>query len=257
MAGNIDGLRVALEQKNTIAMSWHILPDSNLVSLIAKQKFGACVLDMQHGLFDEAAVLSGIGAIASSGKPPIVRVPVQRWDMVERALDFGALGIIAPMINTSEDAKRFAQAAKYPPQGSRSYGPTKAADVHGVSANEYAVDANINTKAIAMIETQKAFENLDQILEVDGIDGILLGPGDFSITMRQNPVPDAYGPDTIEEIGIIAEKTLAAGKIPTAFTLSKTDFDHVQAMGFQMISIGMDSSYTMAGVNAIAGDIDV
>ena len=73
--------------------------------------------------------------------------------------------------------------------------------------------------------------------------------------MRQNPVPDAYGPDTIEQIATIAEKTLAAGKIPTAFTLSKKDYDTVQAMGFKMISIGMDSTYAGAGVQAIAGDV--
>lgn len=247
-------LLVALERDSTLAMSWHSLPDANLISMLAKQPFGACVLDMQHGLFDEASVLAGIGAIAGCGKSALVRVPVQRWDMVERALDFGALGVIAPMINSPEEAERFASAAKYPPLGSRSYGPTKAADVYGTSSNTYAVEANASTKAFAMIETRQAFEALDEILAVEGIDGVLLGPGDFSISMRQNPIPDAYGPDTITEIGAIAERTLKAGKIPMAFTLNQKDFSTARAMGFKMISIGMDTSYALTGVEAIAGD---
>src|SRR5947207_3276896 len=102
---------------------WNIWPEPLLAEIAARSGFDAVTLDMQHGLHDPVSVMRGIGAIHLAGKPAIVRVPVGDNAMVTRALDMGAEAIIAPMINTPEEARDFVAAAKYPPMGQRSWGP--------------------------------------------------------------------------------------------------------------------------------------
>ena len=81
---------------------------------------------MQHGMWDFAAAAIGIGAIHGVGAAPIVRTPYHDWPSVSRALDMGAEGVVAPLINTVADAKEFVSVAKFPPVGDRSWGPSRA-----------------------------------------------------------------------------------------------------------------------------------
>ncbi len=111
-----------------------------------------------------------------------MRIPVGRFDMASRALDFGAEAVIAPMVNSVEDARRFAAAMKYPPLGERSWGPTFAFPRHGQGDfSRMAARQQQAHRGIAMIETRAAVDALDGILDTPGIDGIFLGPSDFSI----------------------------------------------------------------------------
>ena len=116
--------------------------------------------------------------------------------MVSRALDFGAEGIIAPMINTAADARAFAAAAKYPPVGERSWGPHRATTLAGLADQSvYLREANDHVITLAMIETRTALGNLDAIVDTPGIDGLFLGPSDLSIALsrRQEPRPAVEG----------------------------------------------------------------
>ena len=88
--------------------------------------FAAVVLDAQHGLWDVASLIAGIGGVNHAEAAPMVRVPHGDFALVSRALDFGAEAIIAPMINSAADARHFVAAAKYPPLGERSWGPIRA-----------------------------------------------------------------------------------------------------------------------------------
>ena len=85
---------------------------------IGRDGFAAVTLESQHGLWDMGAMLTGIAAVRQSGAAPLVRVPVGDFAMVSRVLDYGAEGVIAPMINTAADARAFVAAAKYPPLAS-------------------------------------------------------------------------------------------------------------------------------------------
>src|ERR1700682_2821903 len=88
-----------------------------------REGFPAVTIDMQHGLWDITATVSAIAAIRQGGAAPVVRVPLGDFATASRALDFGAEGIIAPMINTAADARAFVAATKYPPLRERSWGP--------------------------------------------------------------------------------------------------------------------------------------
>ena len=243
----MDRLKKQLAGDATCTACWSTLRDPQLVGMLARQNYDAVILDMQHGFHNEESVLAAIVQVVLAGKSPLVRLPVETWDIAEKVLDFGALGIIAPMINNAADAARFAKAAKFPGIGSRSYGPRYAADLYGITPAEYMDTANDLTLALAMIETREAYDNLDDILATEGIDGILMGPSDFSISVRGNVQPDAYGPETVGLVEDIAKRTRAAGKIATAFTMQSEHTNLVHGFGYRLISTAMDGQLVQSG----------
>ena len=119
-------LESRLAAGETVCSAWSGVPDALTVEILAAQGFDAVTLDMQHGGHNEDSVLRSIVPVQRAGKPALVRIPVGRFDMASRALDMGAEAVIAPMVNSIEDAQRFAAAMKYPPVGERSWGPTYA-----------------------------------------------------------------------------------------------------------------------------------
>jgi len=251
----ITRIKEKLAKGEVCYICWNTIANPQFAGLLAQQPFDGVVLDAQHGFYDEPSLGNTIPQVLLAGKSPLVRIPLDRWDLCQRALDFGAHAIIAPMINTREDAYNFAQSAKYPKIGNRSYGPTTASALHGVSNADYVLKANKNTLALAQIETLEAYKNLDDILGVDGIDGVLMGPSDFSISVSGNPLPDPYGDDTRNMIADIAKRTNDVGKIPAAFTVNADDTKLVMEMGYKLISISFDTSLVAgaakAAINAV------
>ena len=147
---------------------------------------------MQHGSHTTESIMRGVAAITLVGKPAIVRIPIGRFETASRALDFGAAAVIAPMVNSVADAKAFGAAMKFPPLGERSWGPTRVIALHGApSLQAYLESANSDTLAIAMIETRAAQAVLDEILALDTIDGVFVGPSDFSIALSNGAKVDA------------------------------------------------------------------
>ena len=153
-----------LRAGETVYSAWCTLASPIVAETVAREGFAAVVLDQQHGLWDIAAVITAIGALHHAGATPMVRVPLNDFAFVSRALDFGAEAIIAPMINTAADARQFAAAAKYPPLGERSWGPQRAMALQGRTAPvDYLREANDGTLTLAMIETPAALANVEAI----------------------------------------------------------------------------------------------
>jgi len=237
-----------LSSEKPVPFAWCGLADPRYLEMVAEYGFGAVALDMQHGFFDETSVQHGIATVAAKGKAPLVRIPVGRWDMASRAMDFGALGAIAPMINTVSDAEAFAKSMKYVPKGERSFGPRHAASTYGVSVPDYLDGIDTASLALAMIETREAVAAVDEIVAVEGIDGVLIGPGDLSISLRQSRLPDAYGPDSMDAVKTIIAATKSAGKRATAFALTPEHANMLAELGADMISVGIDDTYLDKGI---------
>src|SRR6476659_2291722 len=123
MSSDTFSLARKLRAGETIYTGWCGLPYPIVAEIVAREGFPAVTIDSQHGLWDTASIVNGIAAVRQGGAAPIVRIPVGDFAMVSRALDFGAEGIIAPMINTVADARAFVAVSKFPPVGERSWGP--------------------------------------------------------------------------------------------------------------------------------------
>lgn len=241
---------------NTIVTAWSGVPDALTVELMAYQAFDAVTLDMQHGGHNEDSVLRCLLPIKRAGKPGIVRIPVGRFDMASRALDFGADAVIAPMVNSVEDARAFAAAMKYPPVGQRSWGPTFAMPRHGKATQaEWLAHGNHDTLAFVMIETRRAFDALDDILGVPGIDGIFVGPGDFSIAWTNGETINPTLEDMMDAIASICARARKAGKFTATYVTDPGISRRLADMGFQMLSGGNEGQLIKLGAENFLGNI--
>jgi 4-hydroxy-2-oxoheptanedioate aldolase len=232
--------------------AWSGVPDAMTVEIVSRLGFEAVTLDMQHGAHHEDSVARSIPAIRQGGADPIVRIPVGRWDIASRALDFGAEAVIAPMINSVEDARRFAAFMKYPPVGERSWGPTFGMPRAGVTdAQAWLNTSNAATLSFAMIETRAAYDALEAILEVPGIDGIFVGPSDFSIAWSNGRTINASLEDMMEAIQAIGERTRKAGKHAAIFALDPKLTGRYFGMGYQLFALGNEQYYMSIGAKTM------
>jgi len=237
-----------LRAGETILSAWSAIPDSLTVEAIASTGFDAVTLDMQHGGHHEDSVLRSIVPVRQKGRHAMVRIPVGRFDMASRALDFGAEAVIAPMVNTLEDARRFAAATNYPPKGERSWGPTFALPRSGEAGGQHWLDtAKGRTLAFAMIETRAALAIVDDILAVDGIDGVFVGPSDFSIAWSGGSRVDPSLPDMMDGVVHIAARALAAGKHAAIYSADPGLAGRFHRMGFRLFAFGGDYPYISQG----------
>lgn len=245
-------LRSRLDADETLFTAWSGVPDALTVELMAAQPFDAVTLDMQHGGHHEDSVLRGIVPVLRAGKPAIVRIPVGRFDMASRALDFGAEAVIAPMINSVEDASAFATAMKYPPVGQRSWGPTFGFPRYGKGDfAQWLAESNTRTMAIAMVETRQALDCLDGILATSGIDGIFVGPSDFSIAWSHGRTMNTKLEDMMEAIADIARRTRAAGKAGAIFLADPAMAGRYSAMGYRLFATGTEPMVIKQGAQAV------
>lgn len=241
-----------LQAGETLFTAWSGVPDALTVEILAAQNFDAVTLDMQHGGHHEDSVLRGMVPIMRAGKHALVRIPVGRFDMSSRALDFGAEAVIAPMINSVADAQAFAQSMKYPPVGLRSWGPTYAFPRHGKGDfADWLAESNSRTMAIAMVETRQALDSLDGILDTPGIDGIFVGPSDFSIAWSGGRTVDTKLEDMMEAIADIARRTNEAGKVAAIFVVDPKITGRYAKMGYRFFATGSEPMLISRGAEAM------
>lgn len=137
-------------------------------------------VDLQHGMFGFSEALHMLQAISATPAIPMVRVPHLDPAQIMQLLDAGAYGIICPMISTPEQAAELVAACRYPPRGNRSFGPSRGLLYGG---SDYVANANETVMAIPMIETAESVARIDEILDVEGIDMLYLGPNDMAFAM--------------------------------------------------------------------------
>lgn len=221
---------------------WLSIPSSASAEVMAHQGFDWVNIDMQHGLIDYQVAVTMLQAISQTGTIPFVRVPWNEFGIIGKVLDAGAYGVIIPMVNSPEEARAAVAACRYYPDGSRSFGPARAAYYAGP---DYFAHANQQIAVIPMIETRQAVERLDEILAVPGIDAVYVGPADLSITLGLPPRMDNDG--AFEE----ARQAIAAAckrhGVVAGIHANATLAGKHAAAGYQMITVSSDTGSIAAG----------
>jgi 4-hydroxy-2-oxoheptanedioate aldolase len=237
----ISTLRELLAGDGFVLSSWSGLRDPAVHEALIRSPFDAITFDVQHGVQDVASIEAGIGRAAMLGKPAIVRLALEDRANAARSLDFGASAVVMPMIGSVEEARAFADAVKYQPLGSRSFGPTRAVEVHGLaSGRDYMASANRQTLALGMIETRGALAALDEILAVEGIDGVFVGPSDLSIALSGNGQLDPYSEANAAAIRRIAEAARRVGKLAAIYALNAEDARRYREEGYRLVCVSSD-----------------
>jgi 4-hydroxy-2-oxoheptanedioate aldolase len=240
-----------LREGDTVYTGWCGLPAPLVAEVVAREGFAAVTLDSQHGLWDVAGLIAGIAAVRQAGAAPIVRVPLGDFALASRMLDFGAEGIIAPMINTEADARAFVAASKFPPLGERSWGPHRACMLAGVTdQKDYLATANDNIVTLAMIETRTSLTNIDAIAATPGIDGLFLGPSDLSIALSGGKILSPESNEVETELDRIVAAAERSGKIAGAYCASAKRALAVAKRGMRFCAISSDMAFLRAGAAA-------
>ena len=226
----------ALWRAGEVALGgWLSLPSSLSAEIMAREAFDYVCIDMQHGGIDYQAALTMLQAIGTTETMPFVRVPWNEPGIIGKVLDAGAMGVIVPMVNSVEEARAVVSACRYAPKGARSFGPLRAAMYAGA---DYFQHANEEVACIPMIETEQVVEGIDDILSVEGIDAVYVGPADLSITLGLPPGMSNEGRFEEARQRIAAsckEHGVDAGIHANAQLAAK----HVAA-GYQLITISSD-----------------
>jgi 4-hydroxy-2-oxoheptanedioate aldolase len=247
---SISSLPERLRAASPAFTAWCGISEPAIPGILAHEAFDAVTIDMQHGAVDFAATVRAIPLVAAAGKPAIVRIPVGDFAIASRVLDAGASAVIAPMVNTVEDARRFAASMKYPPVGERSWGPHAAVTLSGLAPDAYFAQANGFSLAFAMVETREALAIVDEILAVPGIDGIFIGPSDLSIALTGGARIDPDGPEVADALGHALKRARAAGKFTAVYAMTGERAAAMADLGIDLIAVGGDMNLLRAGARA-------
>jgi 4-hydroxy-2-oxoheptanedioate aldolase len=240
-----------LKAGETVHTGWCPLPYPIVAETLAREGFPAVTIDQQHGLWDMGATVTGLASIRHGGAAPIVRVPLGGFAIASRVLDLGAEGVIAPMINTVADARAFVEATKYPPVGERSWGPSRVMMLTGMTdQKEYLRDANTQTVAIAMIETQTALDNLDAIAGTEGIDVLFVGPSDLSIALTDGKEVEPHSALVERELDRVIAAAKKAHKVPGLYCANADRAVFAAKRGFRFLAVGSDLGFLRMGAAA-------
>tara|TARA_B100000575_G_C23018302_1_gene586401 strand:- start:106 stop:891 length:786 start_codon:yes stop_codon:yes gene_type:complete len=234
--------------------AWLSIPNSFTAEAFGKMGWDSITIDMQHGQNDYQSSISMLQALSNSSSVPMARVPWSEPGIIMKMLDLGVMGIIAPMINTKEDCERFVSYCYYPPIGQRSFGPMRAQLLHGA---DYYKKANKNVLSFAMIETKEAVENIEQILSVDHLTGIYIGPADMSSSYGLPPKFDVKEDPVFQNIKLICEKAKKFNKIAGIHNGTTAYAKEMLKMGYRLVTVLSDfrimNSFSQKVVNEMKG----
>ena len=230
------------------------IPDSFAAEIVSSLEWDGVTIDMQHGVVGYQAALHMLQGISRYEPAPIVRVPWNDPAIIMKSLDAGAYGVICPMINTREECERFVGACRYAPAGYRSTGPVRAAYYAGT---DYHGHADETLLTFAMIETQQAVDNLDEICSVPGLDAVYIGPSDLAVSIGLGPGGDKREPEVMERIDAILEGTKRNGIKAAIHTMSAAYANEMIDKGFDLVTLSSDFRHMMASASAMLSDVNL
>ena len=225
--------------------TWLGMANTQIAELMANFDFDWLCVDTQHGLIDYPDLCNMLPAISTTDTVPLVRVPWNEPYVIMRALDAGAYGVVVPMINNVEDAKRAVAACKYPPGGMRSYGPTRAMIYGGP---DYGQKANDEITVILMVETAEGLAKVDEIAATPGVDCLFIGPSDLSLAVGLEPGKGWGQPKFNAAVDAIESACNAHGVAIGTFTHSAEFAVEFWRRGFHMVDLLSDGRFLAQGV---------
>jgi len=222
--------------------AWLTVNSPSLLELLATSELGYVGIDCQHGMISERDAAAMLVRSAPAGAGRLVRVSRNDPAHIGVVLDAGADGVIVPTVNSAAEARAMVTAARFPPLGQRSFGPTASYLPHD--------PGQLDNRALVlpMIETAEGVGNLGEILAVDGVDGVYVGPADLGLALGHG---SAQFPPTAELRQVmvdIAAAAAAAGKVAGAHAGSEHFAQIYRQLGFGMITLGTQSAFLTAGI---------
>ncbi|RDW65902.1 HpcH/HpaI aldolase family protein [Aspergillus mulundensis] len=164
-------------------MTFMALPSVRIAQILSLTGLDGIIIDCEHGHISDDSMHNAVSAISALGVSPIIRIRGTAHDIIKRALDTGAHGIMVPQINNADEARQIVASSKFPPQGVRGQGSAFPAIGHGLTTPEYMLSANETIITMIQIETREGVENVEEICQVEGVDMVFVGPNDLAMSL--------------------------------------------------------------------------
>lgn len=248
---NNESIKSRIKKGEVVVGPFCIVPSGTMIDTLGYSGMDFCILDTEHGPLDMQTITDLIMVANGTGVDPIVRVGENNERLILRALDVGAAGVQVPQINVKQDAIDVVSAAKYDPIGHRGLSIfTRAGDYFVNKGEDHTKIQNEKSMVIVHIEGRTGLDNLDEIMEVEGIDVLFLGPYDISQSLGMpGQVTDKKVADAMKEA---ADKARKAGRAVGSFAKDVEMGKWLKDLGVQYISINTDATIYMQGCESIA-----
>lgn len=232
-------LRAAMAAGNPVVNAWVSCGDGYLAEVLSHAGYDAVTIDLQHGMFGMSTAVRLLQAVSAGPAVPMVRSASQDPSALGKLLDAGAYGVICPGVDSAEQAAAFVAACRYPPQGVRSYGPSRGLLYGGADYLDHADDTVLTW---AMVESAAGLSDLDRLLAVEGLDGIYVGPSDLALSLGERPGATEPGPLVRAALEQVASAARAAGRWCGVFCTSGEQARQLVEVGYHLVTPGNDVS---------------
>ncbi|HAT5012701.1 MULTISPECIES: 4-hydroxy-2-oxoheptanedioate aldolase [Serratia] len=242
----------ALQEKRPQIGLWLGLCSSYSAELLAGAGFDWLLIDGEHAPNNVQTVLGQLQAVAPYPSQPVVRPPWNDAVIIKQLLDVGAQTLLIPMIQNAEQARDAVRATRYPPHGVRGVGSALARASRWNRVPDYLQQADEQMCVLVQIETREAVKNLEAILQVEGVDGVFIGPADLSADMGFAGNPQH--PEVQRTIDDAIVRIRAAGKAPGILMANKALAQRYLEAGALFVAVGVDTTLLARAAEALADE---
>ncbi len=244
-----NGFKRALAEGKQMIGLWIGLGDDNVAELCAHAGFDWLLIDGEHGPNDLRSILSQMRAMQGSPSATVVRLPSDDQVTIKQHLDIGVQSLLIPMIESAEQARDVVRSCRYAPAGVRGIGAALARASRYGRVTDYLHRAADEICILLQVETVKGIEALDAILEVEGVDGVFVGPSDLAADMG---MPGKPGSDEVQKVVLDALKRIGASTKASGILTSDTTLSaQYQTMGVGFLAVGSDVGVLVAGLKQL------
>lgn len=229
-----------LNRREILLGTWISLPSEGLVEIAAFTGLDWITIDLEHSTIGIESAGNMIRVASLSSVASLVRLPCLDENMAKRVLDFGASGIIVPMINNAADAQKAVAMTRYHPRGTRGVGMHRAQKYTPEGFAEYMAESEDNTVVILQVEHIEGVNNLSEILSVEGVSGVLIGPYDLSCSIN---MAGDFNSEAFRKVVAEIVETANAFEMPLGYHLVEPNLDELEklfATGYQFVAFSVD-----------------
>lgn len=243
------GFRDLLGAGRTLIGTWVKLPAVDGVELLAAAGFDFLVLDMEHSPLDTLTVHNLLGAARGCGVLALVRVPDRGASTIGRVLDSGAAGVLVPHVDTTEEARAVVSAARFPPHGTRGYGPTVRAGGWGADPDGYR-ESGERVAVVSQLESPEAIAAVGDIAAVPGLGALFVGPADLSVATGFPAGSDGFGVLLGDVERAARERGIPLGTAVGSTAAARDLFDR-----YDFVLVGNDASMLGAAARGVVDEL--
>lgn len=238
MSAPTNKLKQRFQAGDTTFGCWLSFAEAAPAEIMGTAGFDWLVIDGEHAPNDLRSIRDQLMALQSSASSVIVRVPVGEAWIIKQVLDVGAQSVLVPMVESGEQAAQMVRACRYPPNGMRGVGASSTRASRFSSVENYVGTADDQIALILQVESRAGIAALDDILAVEGVDCVFIGPADLAADMghRDNPGHPEVHDVIVETLGRIA----AAGKVAGILSLSDEMAERYVAAGARFVAVAID-----------------